>query len=724
MDRNICINQVYRDIRTDKQFRLLWAAPEDAPSYIFWLDGRTTVPKKITLAELDSEIQKGWVVEDKDPFSLKKEPSEKDKQHRDALWGKMKSALLDEPGIYDRKIRIEHLRRIEKECGETAANLYRHLGRYWQRGKTPDAFLPGYSASGGRGKYRVGRADARRDDASGFGKTLTPADLVNFEAAIRKHYLTNSEPDLASVYDRLLDDSYTILEKDEAGNETARLLPKGEIPSIRQFRYWYTRNRDLKEEAEKRKGETGFQLTGRAVTGKNDFGMMGPGSQYQVDATVADVYLVSQFNREDIIGRPVMYFVMDAASRIVTGMYIGLEGPSWLGMTMALYNAATDKVDYCHQFGIEITEDQWPCHHVPAVLLGDRGELESHNADRLVSMLGIRVDNAPPYRGDLKPIIESHFKTINTKVKPLLPGAVLPDDRQRGGKDYRLDAKLDIRQFTQIIIDCVLHYNNYHHLDGFEKSEQMLKSSVEAIPVKLWNWGIRNSSGSLRTYPKETIRLALMPKESASVTEKGIYFRKLYYSCPEAREALWFENARKNGRYSVDVSYDPRDMSLIYVWKKDGGGTIPCTLLDWEQRFLGKSAEEVVFEQKKREILKKKGERAEKEAVINLNRRIDAIVQAAEEMMPSSVGKTKAEKLANIRENRKEEKDSIRAEEAFTSDGTNKASRTDRDNPKIGVQDDPFTITPEEWEKMSPIDRMIYQDVKRRQENDTPESES
>ena len=112
-----------------------------------------------------------------------------------------------------------------------------------------------------------------------------------------------------------------------------------------------------------------------------------------------------------------MYFVMDVSSRIVTGMYIGLEGPSWAGMMMALYNATTDKVDYCHQFGIEITEEQWPCHHVPAVLLGDRGELESHKADNLVTMLGIRVDNAPPYRGDLKPIIESHFKTINTQVK-------------------------------------------------------------------------------------------------------------------------------------------------------------------------------------------------------------------------------------------------------------------------------------------------------------------
>lgn len=724
MDRNICVNQVYRDIRTDKLFRLLWMAPEQAPSYIYWLDGKKTVPGKILLDELDSGIREGWIVEDEDPFVVKSEASEKDKEHRDALWKKMKSALLDEPGIYDKKIRSEHLRRIEQESGETIPNLYRHLGRYWQRGKTPDAFLPGYSASGGRGKRRIGRADTRDSNASEFGKTLTIADQINFEAAIRKYYLTRREPDLPSVYNKLLEDSYTIMEKDGNGKETAHLLPKGEIPSLRQFRYWYSKSRDLREEAEKRKGETGFELTGRARTGRNDHGMMGPGSQYQVDATVADVYLVSQFERSDIIGRPVMYFVMDVASRLVTGMYIGLEGPSWLGMTMALYNATMDKVDYCHQFGIEITEDMWPCHHVPAVLLGDRGELESHNADRLVSMLGIRVDNAPPYRGDLKPIIESHFKTINAQVKPFLPGFVMPDDRQRGGKDYRLEATLDIRQFTRIIIDCVLHYNNEHYLNGFEKNEQMLKSGVEAIPVKLWNWGILNSSGALRTYPKETIRLALLPKEPGSVTEKGICFKKLYYTCPEAREGLWFENARKNGRYSVDISYDPRDMSMVYVWQKDGNGTIPCTLLEWEQRFSGKGEEEVDFEQKKQDLIKKKNERAEKEAIINLNRKIDAIIREAQEMAPSNVGKTKAERLADIRDNRKEEKEAIRSEEAFTSEGDDRNGNEERSVPIPPVQDDPFEITPEEWAEMSPVERMIYQDVKRRQGKDGPEGES
>ena len=296
----------------------------------------------------------------------------------------------------------------------------------------------------------------------------------------------------------------------------------------------------------------------------------------------------------------------------------------------------------------------------------------------------------------------------------------MPDDRQRGGKDYRLDAKLDIRQFTRIIINCVLYYNNQHYLNGFEKSEQMLKSSVEAIPVELWKWGILNSSGALRTYPKETIQLALMPKESGSVTEKGIYFKKLYYSCQEARESLWFENARKNGRYAVDISYDPRDLSRIFVWEKDGSSAIPCTLLDWEQRFSGKSAEEVEFEQQKRDMQKKQNERAEKEAAINLNRKIDAIVEEADKMAPSAKGKTKTERLAVIRENRREEKEAIRAEEAFTSNHSEeKHSSPEEHESKSEEPYDPFAMTDEEWAKMTPVERLIYTDVKRRQRDDT-----
>lgn len=717
MDTNICVNKVFTDTRSDKQFRLLWIDPQGSESYVFWLHEKTGVPSSVRIRDIEEGIEKGWLKETEDPFALTREPTPEEKEHRDRLWGQLKDALLDEPGIFDKRTRSRHLKRIESEGGEKVPNLYRHLGRYWERGKTPDAFLPGYRARGGKGKRRLGYSRTNAGGAAEPGKPIMPADLMNFEAAIRKYYLTKQERDLPGVYRKLLEDSYTVLEKGPDGKETARVLPPGEFPTLRQFRYWYEGRRDIKEEVTKRKGETGFALTSRAVTGRSDFGLMGPGAQYQVDATVGDIYLVSQFDRSDIIGRPVMYFVMDAFSRIVTGMYIGLEGPSWTGMMMALDNAASDKVDYCHKFGIEITEDMWPCHHVPSVLLGDRGELESHKADNLVSMLGIRVENAPPYRGDLKAVIERHFRTVNDTVKPLAPGWVMPDDRRRGGSDYRLDAKLDIVQFTRIIINCVIYYNTSHYLAGFEKSGQMLKAGVEAVPVKLWDWGIRNYSGALRTFPQETVRLALMPRESGSVTEKGISFKKLYYTCPEAREGLWFENARKNGRYRVQVSYDPRDMSAIYVWDRDGNGVHKCSLLDWEIRFSGKSLDEAVYEQAKQDLQKKGNERAELEAAINLNRAIDAIVADAEKMSPGAAGKTKAERLSGIRENRKNEREALRAEEAFTAAGADAEGHVPDTQPAERASGEPI-LTQQEWDDMTPIQRMLWEDLLERRDGD------
>ena len=109
----------------------------------------------------------------------------------------------------------------------------------------------------------------------------------------------------------------------------------------------------------------------------------GPGSLYQIDATIVDLYLVSSFNRTCIIGRPVLYLVVDVFSRMIVGMSVLLEGPSWVGAMLALDCAMSDKVSFCAQYGIEITSEQWNCHHLPKAILADRGEFESYNADTL-----------------------------------------------------------------------------------------------------------------------------------------------------------------------------------------------------------------------------------------------------------------------------------------------------------------------------------------------------
>jgi len=82
------------------------------------------------------------------------------------------------------------------------------------------------------------------------------------------------------------------------------------------------------------------------VLGSSSTDAIGPGSVFQIDATVADVYLVSRFNRTHIIGRPVLYIVQDCFSKLIVGLYVGLEGPSWIGAAMALANTVGNKVSF------------------------------------------------------------------------------------------------------------------------------------------------------------------------------------------------------------------------------------------------------------------------------------------------------------------------------------------------------------------------------------------
>ena len=691
----IFLNEVVAEIEQEKQYRVLWVSPDLVYGYWIRMDDNK-MPERFVYNLLEEGLASGRF-EKQEEISVETSDmgiSESSKMRRDELWEALEGVLTYEPDIYDRKRRKELLQGPAKKLGTPYNNLYRYLVRYWKNGKTPNAFLMDRKKSGKKtginGCQKKQGRPARHE--GGFGKALNSDDIKNFSKAVKKYYLTHKKATLASTYEKMLADDYTIMN----GAGQLALLPTDQIPSIRQFRYWFQKSFDIKTVKQKRDGAAKFELTGRAITGRSDYQLMGPGAKYQIDATVGDIYLVSQFDRHDIIGRPVMYFVVDSYSRMVTGMYVGLEGPSWAGAMMAIENAASDKVAYCASYGVEITEDEWPCRHIPTAILGDRGEMESRLADNLVQMLGVRIENAPPYRADLKGIIEQHFRTINTNALPFLPGKVLPDMSERGGHDYRLDAKLDIRQFTEIIIRCVLYYNNSHSMDYFEKNEQMMQMGVDAIPLELWNFGIRYCSGCLKTVPKDTLRLALMPMDKATVTERGIRFKGMYYSCEEALKGLWFEKARAKGTYRVKIYYDPRNMGAIFVEDPTGTEVIRCELVEWEMKYAGKHLGEVWYEQEKEKLRNKELKAKELEAKINLGKQIESIVDSARQKSGADNAASKAERIRNIRANRKNEKEEIRKKEAFTG--------------REAGQDEKAVQSAKEPE-ISPIMRLIQQQV-------------
>ena len=685
---NVSVNQVLTDKSLGHDIRVLYIAPDE--SYLYWIELSKNggMPKREDMSEFETRLIAGDLQKAEDKWLPPKDDgNESARKKREEYWELLGNILVNEPAVYEKASRARLLQEISEASSRPVSNLYPLLKRYWRYGKVKDAFLPADERKGGKGKSRklsknTGPVPSEKAISS---KVLTETDIAIFERYLKKYYLNKDGFTLLDTYDKMLREEYSVKQLDPSGVEQVISNGMGMAPTYRQFQYWYSKNRDRNLETVEKEGESALNLKERATTGKADFGMRGPGAQYQIDATIADVYLVSRFNRANIIGRPIVYFVKDAFSRLVTGLYVGLEGPSWIGMSMALYNAFTDKVDFCHKYGFEITEDQWPCHHLPFAMIGDRGELESSHGERLANRLGIQIDNTPPYRGDLKPIIERHFRILNDTVVHRLPGGVKPDLSQRGGPDYRLDAILDLEQFTRIIIHNTLIYNQVT-MESFEPSADMMKAGVELTPLSLWNWGIHNSSGALRVMDEETVKLALMPEDTCDITREGIKFNKLFYICEEAEKEQWFENARRDGTYKMKVSYDPRDVHAIYVYPESGDRPVRAVLLDWEQKYDGKSIDECEYEMEVTDLLKGKRAKKDKDAKLTADNFVDSVLAEAKAMKADVSGMSKRERISGIKSNRKQEKDAQRAKESFVRD-------EEEENPPTANED---TISAEE----------------------------
>ena len=301
----------------------------------------------------------------------------------------------------------------------------------------------------------------------------------------------------------------------------------------------------------------------------------------------------------------------------------------------------------------------------------NRGELAGKNVETSINNLGIRIENAAPYRGDRKGIVERHFKTMHGKVKPFVPGYVDVDSTQRG-KDYRLDAKkLNIDKFTEAIIYLILEHNNNHYLDDYQRDTGMIADDVMPIPKELWQWGITNRSGRLKTFPEDIVKLNLMPSGRATITARGIKFKKLHYTCEKARKEQWFERARsgtlgKNEKY-LDISYDPRKPEYIYIRSSDGKSYEKCSITDPEERYIGKTWEDIDYLLASEQLQEQKYKGKETQTKVDLMAEFENIVEQATASTDAVRDKTisNSKKVKGIKDNRTFEKEKRREGEAF-----------------------------------------------------------
>ncbi len=660
--------------------RLIWS--DAALAVWIDIDSATAFPEPIKVVDLERLLMDGELVRIADPFEeavlREVEEGSLDQQKRDAAW-EMLADVAQHPGLFIRRSRGKIVIGIMERHGVTKQTVYRLLRRYWQRGMCRNALLPDYVNSGASGKRRkpnqakMGRPRVVRE---GRGSNVTPDMERIFRRVIDERLLQQKHSSIPDAYASGLNLLHAALPT----------LSVTELPTLEQFRYFYKREYHFTETLPSRMSAVDFAKDVRPITSTSTAEVLGPGYRYQIDATVADIYLVSEQDRIRIVGRPVVYMVIDVFSRMVVGMYIGFEGPSWVSAMVALANTVTDKVEYCRQYGVDIDAGDWAVKGLPDALLADKGELNGTKVEAFSQAFGVRIENAPARRGDAKGIVERYFLTVQENFKPYASGVVEDTtSRKRGGHDYRLDATLTLTEFTRIIIAGVLWHNNFHTLSKYDRAAGM-PGDLPAIPAMLWRWGLVNLTGRLRIAPEDLVRINLLPHDQATVSELGIRLFGCFYTCQEAVKAGWFHRGQGRRPETVTVAYDPRTADHIYLRPSNSLKEYwVCDLADRSRRFRGMSFWDVW-------LLSRAERRSDANATMvsmvekgKLLEQIESIVAQAEEASPVKTGITKRDLGTQIRENKQQEKRRERQKTAF--------------RPEKVQQEEPAEVIPLQGEK-------------------------
>lgn len=484
------------------------------------------------------------------------------------------AAVLKEAGegIYLESRRGQAIRKVAAKEGKPEKTIYFNLRKFWQGGCVENALLPDYSNCGGKGKRRfaevasapkLGRPkDSTKQTGKRYGVRITKHTESLFSQGINEFYLTEKRRRLKDAFKKTLLKYFNLGYKPDADGVPVPVMPDvSQLPSFNQFRYWYRKyKKNKKTEHIARYGETDYNLTARDLLGDSTSLASGPGAVYMIDATIADVYLVSGFDRKRIIGRPVVYLIMDVFSRMIVGFAVTLEGPSWLGACLALDNMVADKVEVCKRVDITIQPEDWNCAYLPEAIFADRGEFEGYNADVLVSAFGIRVHNTAPYRGDMKGIIERAFGIANEKFIHFMPGQT--HKRRRGEKPNALDATHTLDDFRYLLINHILEHNNGCEMSTYRPEKALIADNVPLRPNLIWDWGIRNRSGHLRGMLRDIVRLNLLPRKKVTIYQEGIHLYKNVFYIPPPDLSF--------GSNEIEIAYDPDNLDVVYIPSSDG----------------------------------------------------------------------------------------------------------------------------------------------------------
>ncbi|WP_033827211.1 Mu transposase C-terminal domain-containing protein [Bacillus andreraoultii] len=683
--KRLAVNELLKNNKEPEKIeRIIWIDSDYHWIYLMDLK-RPTFPYPIEIQEIEFKLQIGELVKvTEDPLTVivdEDELSKSEKEKRDKAWEVIQSIYIT-PDIFLPKQRGRLVNKASEKFNISKKTIRNYLKRFWVRGMVKNALLPDYYNCG-RNLNRERTFSKKAGRPFNYSSSIKRAPINDewkriFKASLEKYYFIRTKPSLKYAYQQMLKEYFSVKEK---GKSKLKVLDiEKPIPSFNQFYYWYRKWYEPDYAIHKREGRREFLQNYRAITGSSREDSGGIGT-YAIDATIADIYLVSSLDRNSVIGRPVVYLSVDQYSQAIVGVGIGIQNMSGESLRVALANTFGDKVEYCKKtLDMEISSEDWPIQYLPHTILADRGsELISNDLSSIAENLNIRIQNTGSFRPELKAVVEKYFDIVQEHIKPFLPGAVHKDFMKRGGHDYRKKSVLNVKEYSQILVRCILYYNNHHYLQNYPLTKEMIEDKIRPIPIEIFKWGLKRGMGLLRTVSMEFIRSNVYPSTEGLVTPRGILFEGLLYSSTLAMKEGWFSKARIQGNWKVRIHYDPQSMEKIYIRINRNKYDV-CTLVEHQYgMFKNANIDEVHDLRKNRKQQKTDFEAEELNSQVKLAQEIEEIVKRAkEESKIESINGSVKKNVKDIRKNRSQERN-LKEMKRRTTDGIPKVKRLQED---------------------------------------------
>lgn len=312
--------------------RLIWMDDCGTQGAIILVEDAQALPQLVEVQKLTDDIASGRArLMLQDPYVVFAADAKLKASHaaiRDQAWRWIEDLVTRVPDIFVAHRRARMVRAVveggrwfedkateEKPDGQngvTRVTLYKYLRRYWQKGMTPNALLPTYDKCGGKGKERASDGTKRgRARKYGEKKGLNITEDIRrvFRVGISRCYASDRKRKwtLKDVFGDIIKNFFSHKRVDaETGREL--FVEKEEFketggPTYEQFLYWVNKDHSRLDIKRKRLGAKMYDKDLRGLLGTSNAEVMGPGDRYQIDATIADLYLVSRLNKHRIIDR-------------------------------------------------------------------------------------------------------------------------------------------------------------------------------------------------------------------------------------------------------------------------------------------------------------------------------------------------------------------------------------------------------------------------------------